>query len=107
MIRVRRRHTQRPVEIRQFVVPRLDLGLLDAPLDLSNGVQPRDTFAVGHAEAALQSLHLSSDRVQQAGAFPQAARRSAEVPPLPKDSRTQASMRFGGSGVVGDDHRLL
>ena len=67
------RHAHGPVEVRQGIVPRVGLGLLDAALDLAHGLEIlADPGAIGRAEPVLQAGDLLGDRVEEAGALPQA-----------------------------------
>ena len=104
------RHADRAVEVRQRVVRRVGLGLLNAALHFADGVQVLvDLGAVGRAElssAAGRSRRFTESsrlaRLPQRGAAFGRAAAFAEQP-LEDDPR----MRLAGSGVVGDDHERL
>ena len=104
------RHAHRAIEIRQRIVRRLGLGLLNAALDLADGVEVlADPGAIGRAELLLQAGDLVV-APSRAGwpVFRSAARRSAALPPSPnRRSKTIRGCASAGSGVVGDDHERL
>ena len=95
----------RPIEVGHRVVHRPGLGTLDLPLDLANAVEILiDANTIGHAHALLEPRDVFAERIEQAR--PAAQRRAARgrVASLAEQAlEDDARMRFGGSGVVGED----
>ena len=72
MIGVGRRHADRPIEIRQRLVGRAGFRLLDAALDLADGLEIlADPGAILGSELRLQARDVVAHRVEQAGPSPQ------------------------------------
>lgn len=98
-----------PVEVRQGVVLRVGLGLLDPALDLANGLQVlADLGAIRRAELLVQARHLLGDRVEEAGPLLQGSPSVGGASPSPKRrSKTIRGWASDGSGVVGELHERL
>ena len=87
VVGVGRRHADRPVEIRQRVVLGVDLGHLNAALDLTHrGEVLADPGTVGRAQRVLQPGDFIGDRVEKTRPFleREPGDRRPRLPPSPK-----------------------
>jgi hypothetical protein len=97
VVRVRGRHSDRPVQVRQRVVLDVALRLLDAPLDVPHTVQVLAHLGpVRRPQLPLQPANVVFDEVQEAGPAAQGRLPVRLVAPLAEEHfEHQPRMRLG------------